>query len=63
MLYLARVVTGREDSAVVVRLRRPGLGIVSFSGGDMKGEEEEEEEEEEFPWDKIVEMEWRLVSH
>jgi hypothetical protein len=59
MLFLARVVAGGANSAVVVRLRRPGLGIVSFSGGDMKAEEEEEE----FPWDKIVEMEWRLVSN
>ncbi|KAI0250504.1 hypothetical protein BJV78DRAFT_1283123 [Lactifluus subvellereus] len=59
MLFLARVVAGGENSAVVVRLRRPGLGIVSFSGGDMKAEEEEEE----FLWDKIVEMEWRLVSN
>jgi hypothetical protein len=58
MLFLARVVTGGEDSAVVVRLHRPGLGVVSFSGGDMKVEEEEEE----FSWDKIMEMEWRLVS-
>jgi hypothetical protein len=59
MLFLARVVTGGEDCAVVVRLRRPGLGTVSFSGGDMKTEEEEEE----FLWDKIVEMEWRRVSN
>jgi hypothetical protein len=58
MLFLARVVTGGEDSAVVVRLRRPGLGIVSFSGGDMT-----EEEEEEFLWDKMVEMGWRRVSN
>ena len=59
MIFLARVVTGGEDSAVVVRLCRPGLGIVSFSGGDMKTEEEEEE----FLWDKMVEMGWRLVSN
>jgi hypothetical protein len=60
MLFLARVVTCGEDSAVVVRrLHRPGLGVVSFSGNDMKVEEEEEE----FSWEKIMEMEWRLVSN
>lgn len=58
MLFLARVVLGGEGGAVVVRLRRPGLGIASFAGGDTK----DEEEEEDFAWDKILETHWRLVS-
>lgn len=57
MLFLARVVSGDGHGAVVVRLRRPGLGIVSFSGGDV----DVEEEEETFTWANIVEMQWRLV--
>lgn len=59
MVFLARVVSGGEGGAVVVRLRRPGSGIASFAGGDSK----DEEEEEEFTWDKISEMHWRLVSN
>ena len=59
MLFLARVVSAGEDGATVVRLRRPGLGMVSFSGNDLK----DEEEEEEFSWDKILEMQWRLLPH
>jgi len=58
MVFLARVVSGGEGGAVVVRLRRPGSGIASFAGGDSK-----DEEEEEFTWDKILEMHWRLVSN
>jgi hypothetical protein len=58
MLFLARVVSGDEGGVVVVRIRPPGLGIVSFASGDLK----DEEEEEKFPWDKILEMQWRLVS-
>jgi hypothetical protein len=58
MLFLARVVLGGADGAVVVRLRRPGSGIASFAGGDSK----DEKEEEDFPWDKILETHWRLVS-
>jgi hypothetical protein len=58
MLFLARVVSGGENGATVVRLRRPGLGMVSFAGSDLK----DEEEEEEFSWDRIQEMQWRLVS-
>jgi hypothetical protein len=58
MVFLARVVSCGEGGAVVVKLRRPGSGIASFSGGDSK----DEEEEEEFPWDKILEAHWRLVS-
>jgi len=42
-----------------VRLHRPGLAIASFAGGDSK----DEVEEEEFPWDKILETRWRLVSN
>jgi hypothetical protein len=57
MLFLARVVSGGEGGAVVVRLHRPGLGMASFAGGDLK------DEEEEFPWEKILEMHWRLVSN
>lgn len=60
MVFLARVVSGSEGGAVVVRLRRPGSGIASFAGGDSK---DEEEEEEEFSWDKILEMHWRLVTN
>jgi hypothetical protein len=56
MLFLARVVSGGENGALVVRLRRPGLGIASLVSGDLK------DEEEEFSWDKILEMHWRLVS-
>jgi len=59
MVFLARVVSSGEGGAVVVRLRRPGSGITSFAGGDSK----DEEEEEEFPWDKILETHWRLVSN
>lgn len=59
MLFLARVVSGGEDGATVVRHRRPELGVVSFAGGDLK----DEEEEEEFSWVKILEMQWRIVSH
>jgi len=59
MLFLSRVVSSDEHSAVVVRLRRPGLGIVSFGGGDVKAEEEEES----FSWETIVEMKWRLVRN
>ncbi len=58
MLFLARVVSGGQGGAVVVRLHRPGPCIASFAGGDLK----DDEEEEEFPWDKILEMRWRLVS-
>ena len=57
MLFLARVVSAGEDGATIVRLRRPGLGMVSFAGSDLK----DEEEEEEFSWDKILEMQWRLL--
>jgi hypothetical protein len=57
LLFLARVVSAGEDGATVVRLRRPGLGMVSFAGSDFK----DEEEEEVFPWDKILEMQWRLL--
>ena len=57
MLFLARVVSGGESGAVVVRLPRPGLGMASFAGGDLK------DEEEEYSWDKILEMHWRLVSN
>jgi hypothetical protein len=56
MLFFARVVSAGENGAVVVRLHRPGLGMASFAGGDLK------DEEEEFPWDRILEMRWRLVS-
>jgi hypothetical protein len=56
MLFLARVVSGGESGAVVIRLPRPGLGMTSFAGGDLK------DEEEEFSWDKILEMHWKLVS-
>lgn len=59
MLFLARVVSGGENGATVVRLRHPGLGMVSFAGADLK----DEEEEEEFSWVKILEMQWRVVSH
>jgi hypothetical protein len=59
MVFLARVVSGGEGGAVVVRLHRPGSGIASFAGGDSK----DEEEEEEFTWDKILETHWRLVSN
>jgi len=59
MLFIARVVASGESGVVVVRLRRPGLGIVSFAGGDL----EDEEEEEEFSWAQILEMNWRLVSN
>jgi len=58
MVFLARVVSGDEGGVVVVRIRPPGLGVVSFASGDLK----DEEEEEKFPWDKILEMHWRLVS-
>ncbi|KAI9466557.1 hypothetical protein BJY52DRAFT_1232793 [Lactarius psammicola] len=57
MLFLARVVSSDEHGVVVVRLRRPGLGVVSFGGGDMCAEEEEET----FSWEIIVEMQWRPV--
>jgi len=57
MLFLARVVSAGEDGAIIVRLRRPGSGVVSFAGSDLK----DEEEEEGFSWDKILEMEWRLL--
>lgn len=50
------MVSGGENGALVVRLRRPGLGIASLVSGDLK------DEEEEFSWDKILEMHWRLVS-
>jgi hypothetical protein len=56
MLFFARVVSGGENGAVVVRLHRPGLGMAPFGGGDLK------DEEELFPWDKIIEMHCRLVS-
>ena len=59
MLFLARVVSSDEHGAIVVGLRRPGLGIVSFAGGDVDAEEEEET----FSWENIVEMQWRLVSN
>ncbi len=59
MLFFARVVTCGERGAVVVGLRRPGSGMASFAGGDLK----DEEEEEEYSWDKILEMHWRLVSN
>ena len=59
ILFLARVVSGGENSQTVVRIHRPGLGMVSFAGGDLK----DEEEEEEFSWEKILEMQWRIVSH
>lgn len=59
MLFLARVVSGGESGAVVVKLRRPGSGMVSFAGGDLK----DEEEEEEFTWDQILDMHWRIVSY
>lgn len=59
MLFLARVVSSDEHGVIVVRLRRPGLGIVSFAGDDIDAEEEEEEET--FPWENIVEMRWRPV--
>lgn len=59
MLFFARVVSAGEDGATVLRLRRPGLGVVSFSGSDLK----DEEEEEVFSWDKILEMQWRLLPH
>lgn len=59
MLFLARVVSGGENGAMFVRLRRPGLGMVSIARGDLK----DEEEEEEFSWEKILEMQWRIVSH
>ncbi|KAI9448477.1 hypothetical protein H4582DRAFT_2124482 [Lactarius indigo] len=57
MLFLARIVSSDEHGMVIVRLRRPGLGIVSFGGGDM----DVEEEEETFSWENIVEMQWRPV--
>ncbi|KAH9007269.1 hypothetical protein EDB86DRAFT_2870947 [Lactarius hatsudake] len=57
MLFLARLVSSDEHGMVVVRLRRPGLGIVSFGGGDM----DVEEEEETFSWESIAEMHWRHV--
>ncbi|KAH9037634.1 hypothetical protein EDB85DRAFT_1935630 [Lactarius pseudohatsudake] len=57
MLFLARLVSSDEHGMVVVRLRRPGLGIVSFGGGDM----DVEEEEETFSWENIAEMQWRHV--
>lgn len=53
------MVTCGERGAVVVGLRRPGSGMASFAGGDLK----DEEEEEEYSWDKILEMHWRLVSN
>jgi hypothetical protein len=59
MLFLARVVSGGEDGATVVRHRHPGSGMVSFAGADLK----DEEEEEAFSWIKILEMQWRVVSH
>ena len=59
MLFLAYVVSSDEHGAVVVRLRRPGLGIISFAGGDVDAEEEEET----YPWENIVEMQWRLVPN
>ena len=58
MLFFARVVSGSENGAAVVRLCRPGLGMVSFAGDDLK----DEEREEDFSWNKILEMQWRLVS-
>ncbi|KAH9056398.1 hypothetical protein EDB87DRAFT_1794387 [Lactarius vividus] len=57
MLFLARVVSSDENGMAIVRLRRPGLGIVSFGGGDM----DVEEEEESFLWENIAEMQWRHV--
>ena len=57
MLFLARVVSSDEHGAVVVRLRRPGSGIVSFCGGDM----DVEEEEESFSRENTIEMQWRTV--
>ena len=57
MLFLARVVSSDEHGGVVVRLRRPGLGIVSFAGSDVDAEEEEET----FFWENIVDVQWRLV--
>jgi len=59
MLFLARVVSSGESGAVVVKLRRPGLGMVSFAGGDL----EDENEDEEFSRAQILEMNWRLVSN
>lgn len=56
MIFLARVVSGGESGAVVIRLPRQGLGMTSFDGGDLK------DEVEEFSWDKILEMHWKLVS-
>lgn len=51
------MVSSDDHGAVVVRLRRPGLGIVSFAGGDA----DTEEEQETFSWENIVQMQWRLV--
>lgn len=51
------MVSSDEDGAVVVRLRRPGLGTVSFAGGDVDAEDEEEM----LSWENIVAMQWRLV--
>jgi len=59
MLFLARVVSSDAHGAVIVRLRRPGLGIVSFAGGDVDAEEEEET----YSWANIVEMQWRVVPN
>ncbi|KAH9995174.1 hypothetical protein BJV74DRAFT_830243 [Russula compacta] len=59
MLFLARVVSDGESGAVVVKLRRPGSGMVSFACGDLK----DEEEEEVFTWDQILDMHWRIVSN
>jgi hypothetical protein len=58
MLFLSRVVSTGEDGATVVRLRRPGLGMASFTGSDLQ-----DEEEEVFTWDNILEMQWRLLPH
>lgn len=51
------MVSSDEHGAVVVKLRRPGLGIISFAGADVDAEDEEEM----FFWENIVEMKWRLV--
>jgi len=59
LLSLSRVVSSDDHGAVVVRLRRPGLGMVSFAGGDV----DTEEEEETVSWENIVQMQWRLVPN
>lgn len=57
MLFLCRVVSSDEHGIVAVSLRRPGLGIVSFAGGDV----DTEDEGEMHLWEDIVEEKWRLV--